>query len=157
VSEENSQIVCGKCGFKNPSGAKYCLNCGKKLGVSLESGSTGFDGLFLLHLTGSVYVLISIIFNELVRLTILFLVPYLVVGFLGLAAAYEFHNWSNVKRKRLVKSISLLAIALGFAATFILFLLGLGVHGVIGPAWVIFLVNGWKLWKDRQRLSVPVN
>jgi hypothetical protein len=151
VSNEKAGVTCGKCGHKNPLGANYCLSCGKKLGEPVESGLRSFEGLSLLHLTGSAYVLISVLFSELIRQTV-FLVPYLATGLLGLAAAYEFHNWPNVERERLVTAVSLLTIALGFGATFVLFLLGLTVHGVIGPAWAIFLINGWKLWTDRHRL-----
>ena len=156
MSEERAGATCGKCGHENPPGAKYCLNCGKKLGGAVEPGVRSFEGLSLLHLTGSAYVLISVLFNELVRQTVFF-VPYLATGLLGLAAAYEFHNWPNVERKRLITAVSLLTIALGFGATFVLFLLGLTVHGVIGPAWVIFLINGWKLWTDRHRLQTKTD
>jgi hypothetical protein len=81
MSEKKPGIACGKCGFENRSGAKYCLNCWKKLDVSAESARTlrSFEGLSLLHLTGSVYVLVSVLFNELVRISLLSLAPYLAV------------------------------------------------------------------------------
>jgi hypothetical protein len=153
MSKEAAGATCGKCGSENPPGAKYCLNCGKKLVGPVEPGFRSFEGLSLLHLAGSAYVLISVLFNELIFGHPLFLVPYLVAGLLGLAAAYEFHNWLNVERKRLIIAISMLTISLGFGATFVLFLVGLTVHGVIGPTWVIFLLNGWKLWADRHKLQ----
>jgi hypothetical protein len=26
-------------------------------------------------------------------------------------------------------------------------------RGVIGPAWIIFIINAWTLWKARKRLQ----
>ena len=146
-------VVCGKCGFVNPSGAKFCLDCGKRVVVSVRSAG-GLESLSLLHLVGSVYILVSILFNEVYRLEPVFLGAFLVVGFLGLVAAYGFYAWSRitVKMRRLVKAVSLVTIALGFSVTFMLFYLGLGVSGVIGPVWVVFVVAGWKLWVDRKKL-----
>jgi hypothetical protein len=68
---------------------------------------------------------------------------------MGLYAGYQFYLG---KTGKYLKIISLLAIMLGLASTFILFLIGLGIRGVIGPAWIIFLVNAWILWRERRRL-----
>ena len=151
--ESENEIICGNCGFRNPAGAKFCLNCGKSLAISALSPSQGFDGLSLLHFTGSIYVLVSLMFNELYRWSPIFLGLFLAVGFLGLGAAYGFYAWQKVTQRKLVQAVSAVTIALGFASTFILFYLGLGVSGVVGPAWVIFVVTGWKLWADRNRLK----
>lgn len=151
--EKEVGVACGKCGFVNPLGAKFCLECGKSLAVSVGSDG-GLEGLSLLHLVGSIYVLISILFNEVYRLEPVFLAVFLAVGFLGLVAAYGFHAWSrvNVRMRQFVKAVSLLTVVLGFSVSFLLFYLGLGVSGVIGPVWVVFVVVGWKLWVDRQKL-----
>lgn len=151
--EKEVGVTCGKCGFVNPSGAKFCLNCGKNLTVSVVPAG-GLESLSLLHFVGSFYILVSILFNEVYRVSPVFLVAFLAVGFLGLIAAYGFYAWSRVgvRMRRLVKVVSLLTVALGFGSTFLLFFLGLGVSGVIGPVWVVFVVAGWKLWVDRQKL-----
>ena len=151
--EFESELICGKCGSPNPASAKFCLNCGKSLAVSAALPSSGFEGLSLLHFTGSIYVLVSVVFNELYRLSPIFLGLFFAVGFLGLGAAYGFYVWPKVTRRKLVQAISAVTIAVGFGSTFILFYLGLGVSGVVGPAWVIFVVTGWKLWADRNKLK----
>jgi hypothetical protein len=45
-----------------------------------------------------------------------------------------------------------MSIALGLAGTLTLFLIGLGLRGIVGPAWLIFVINAWKLWKNRSKL-----
>lgn len=149
-------IKCRKCGFENPTNLKFCGNCGARLGIAIEAHK--FEGLALLHITGSLYLLISLISsyrlislfcNALVGESNTFLILYLVSGLLGLYAGYEFYVGKVVKY---LKIISALAIALGLASTSILFWTGLLVEGVIGPAWIIFLINLWMLWKERARL-----
>jgi hypothetical protein len=77
------------------------------------------------------------------------MVLYLISGLLGLYAGYEFYIG---KVSKYLKFVSALAIIIGLASTFILFLIGLEIRGIIGPAWVIFLINAWMLWKERTRL-----
>lgn len=174
VSEKKTGTACEKCGSENASGTKYCPNCGWKIAVPKETGFGRFEGLCLLHLTGSVYLLLSVLFNWTVPRSIyyslvgsellanlLFLVPYLVGGVLGLVASYAFYSWWQVKRRKLVIVTAATAIAVGFSATFSLFYfatyslryIGLDLSGTIGPAWVIFLANGWKLWTDKNKLK----
>jgi hypothetical protein len=140
-------IKCKKCGFENPSNFKFCGNCGEKL-IEIEA-TPKFEGLALLHITASIYLLISLIFNALVQASLTFTIPYILSAFLGLYAGYQFYLG---KTSKYLKIISLLAIAIGLASTFILFLIGLEIRGVIGPAWIIFLVNAWILWKERKKL-----
>lgn len=155
--EAENVIQCGKCGFQNPAGAKFCLNCGKSLAIPATVPSAGFDGLSLLHFTGSIYILISVAFNELYRVSLIFLGIFIAVPIMGLGVAYGFYTWQKVTHRKLVQVVSVVTIALGFSVTFVLFYLGLNVSGVIGPAWVIFLVTGWKLWTDRNRLKTSLS
>jgi hypothetical protein len=140
-------VKCEKCGFDNPSNVKFCGNCGTKLSAIVEVRK--FESLALLHITGSVYLLISLIFNALVQASMIFLIPYIISALLGLYAGYEFYIG---KVSKYLKFVSALAIILGLVSTFLLFWIGLGVRGVIGPAWIIFLINLWMLWKERARL-----
>ena len=155
MSKEEAEklISCEKCGFQNPTGAKFCLNCGKSLVISASVPSPGFDGLSLLHFTGSIYILISVLFNALYRASWIFLGLFLAVAVMGLCVGYGFYSWQKVTRRRLVKAVSAVTVGLGFGVTFVLFYLGLNVSGVVGPAWVIFVVTGWKLWTDKKRLK----
>ena len=154
LKEEAEKVIpCGKCGFRNPAGAKFCLNCGKSLATSAMLPSAGFDALSLLHFTGSIYILISLVFNELYRTSLVFLALFLAVAIMGMGSAYEFYVWLKVTRRKLVQATSAVTIALGFSVTFVLFYLGLNVSGIVGPAWVIFAVTGWKLWADRTKLK----
>jgi hypothetical protein len=79
----------------------------------------------------------------------IFFIPYIISGLLGLYAGYEFYIG---KVSKYLKIVSALAIILGLVSTFLLFWIGLGVRGVIGPAWIIFLINLLMLWKERARL-----
>lgn len=171
--EKETDVVCGKCGVRNAPVAKYCSNCGGELLAPAELAFSGLDGLSLVHLAGSLYVLVSALFNwnvdrDLYKLlvgsdnlaSVLLLVPYLVTGGLGLIASYEFGVWSRVKMRKLVVLISATATAVGLGSTFALFYLGLAYLGfslqLVGPAWVIFLVNAWKLWTDRKRFRTSL-
>jgi len=141
-------IKCRKCGFENPPNFKFCGNCGEKL-VEVEAAPR-FEGLALLHITASIYLIISLIFNAVVQASPAFIIPYIISALLGLYAGYSFHMGRIGKY---LKIASVIAIILGLASTFILFLIGLGMlRGVVGPAWIIFLISAWTLWKTRKRL-----
>ena len=141
-------IKCKKCGFENPPNFKFCGNCGEKL-VEAEAVPR-FEGLALLHITASIYLIISLIFNAVVQASPAFITPYIISALSGLYAGYRFYTGRTGKYLKIVSAI---AIILGLASTFILFLIGLGMlRGVIGPAWIIFLISTWTLWKMRKRL-----
>jgi hypothetical protein len=140
-------VRCGKCGFENPPDLKFCGNCGTRLSVVLETPR--FEGLASLHIAGSLYLLLSLAFNALVRASPAFIILYASSALLGLYAGYRFYTG---RASKYLKIVSPLAIALGLTSTSILFLLGLAIRGVIGPAWIIFLVNAWALWRDRKML-----
>jgi len=139
-------VKCDKCGFENPEGLKFCGNCGAKLGIVTPK----FEGLALLHITGSIYLLTSLIFNTLVQSILILTTTYLASALLGLYAGYEFYKGKVTKWLRITSAA---ATATGLASTLILFLMGLGVRGIIGPAWTIFMINAWMLWKQRLSLS----
>lgn len=141
-----NSMKCKKCGFENPKNLKFCSNCGARLRTATITPK--FEGLALLHITASVYLLISLIFNALVQASMIFTVPYIVSGLMGLYAGYEFYIG---KVGKWLKIISALAIIIGLAPTFLLFWIGLEIKGIIGPAWVIFLINAWMLWKERAK------
>ncbi|MEM3518475.1 MAG: zinc ribbon domain-containing protein [Nitrososphaerales archaeon] len=152
----NESIKCKKCGFENPTNVKFCGNCGAKLSTIVEANK--FEGLALLHITGSAYLLISLISsyrlisifsNALVGESNTFMILYITSAILGFYSGYEFYIG---KINKYLKIISALAIIIGLASTSILFWAGLVVMGVIGPAWIIFLINAWMLWKERKRL-----
>jgi hypothetical protein len=140
-------VRCGKCGFENPPDLKFCGNCGARLSVVLETPR--FEGLALLHIAGSLYLLLSLAFNALVQAIPAFIILHASSALLGLYAGYRFYTG---RASKYLKIVSPLAIALGLTSTSILFLLGLAIRGVIGPAWIIFLVNAWALWRDRRKL-----
>ncbi len=140
-------VKCEKCGFDNPTNLKFCGNCGARLGAIAETPK--FEGLALLHITASAYLIISLIFNALVQASMMFIIPYIASALLGFYAGYEFYIG---KISKYLKFVSALAIIIGLASTFLLFWIGLEIRGVIGPAWVIFIINLWILWKERARL-----
>lgn len=138
--------VCPKCGKENPEDAVFCNSCGAKL---LIAGKGGFEGLISLHVVAVLYTFLSVAFNELVRVAPLFLSLYLATGVLGLIVVYAL---AAGKAKGWTKFVSVAMIATGLAGSFLLFLIGLTLRGIIGPDWVIFIVTGALLWKDRRSL-----
>jgi hypothetical protein len=146
-------IKCRKCGFENPPNFKFCGNCGEKL---IEERPAGVEAAprpeapALLHITASIYLIISLIFNAVIQASPALITPYALSAMLGLYAGYRFYQG---KTGRHVKIISAAAIIIGLASTFTLFLIGVSMlRGVIGPAWIIFIINAWTLWKARKRL-----
>jgi ribosomal protein L40E len=143
---EKKPNICPKCGAKNRSAAKFCDSCGARL---LVESKGGFEALASLNLVAALYVLLSAAFNEIIRAAPIFLALYLSAGILGLGVAYQM---SAGKVGRWTKFLSLAIVILGLAGTIILFLIGLGIRGVVGPGWVIFLILAWRLWQDRRSL-----
>lgn len=138
--------VCPKCETKNPENAKFCNSCGARLQVVVKGG---FEGLVALHTVAALYVLLSVTFNRLVQASPIFLSLYVVAGVLGLGGAYALNAG---KIKTWTKFLSLAMVVVGIVGTTLLFILGLTIEGVVGPAWVIFLATAWKLWQDRHSL-----
>jgi len=147
VDDMPKSIKCKRCGFENPADLKFCGNCGTRLGVKATTPT--LVGLALLHLTGSAYLLISLIFSALVQASLIFIIPYIISGLLGLYAGYGYYTG---KTNKYLKIVSVMAMASGFASTSLMFWIGLEIKGIIGPAWVIFLINAWVFWKEVARL-----
>lgn len=146
-------MACPNCGQENPEGARFCTRCGSEIRRG-EGDQSHLEGLTFLLVVGSLYALLSVVFNSLVRRSVFYLPVYSTAGLLGLLSAYLVYRevgerWAKV----LVSSVAVVA---GFAGTFRLFLVGLMVRletrGLFGPAWIIFLAIGVKMWLDRRRL-----
>jgi len=145
--------VCPKCGWKNPEEAVFCLKCGAKV-QEVEEAPAPLEGLTFLHIVGSLYAILSAAFNPFVRESALYLPLYFASGILGLCTAYALHQKKGRKWAKILLSSA--AVALGFAGTFRLFLIGLmlreEIRGIFEPTWIIFLITALKLWQDRRRL-----
>jgi hypothetical protein len=146
IDEPAGELVCRKCGTPNPPDAKFCKNCGRKVGVHLPQEQPGVIPVLLA--VGGAYLLISLVVNSLVRATPQLWVPYAVAGvfstFLGYAyARRKVYLWTKI--------LAMLTVALALYGTGLAFLVGLSVRGVVGPAWVIFAVGAWRLWVDKAR------
>ncbi len=149
-----STIKCGKCGFRNPRNLKFCGNCGTRIRsawLGSDFLATRFEALALLHLTGSIYLLISLMVNALVQATYLFYFPYISSALLGLYAGNGFLKGQISGR---LKAASLTAALVGLVSTFLLFIVGLEVRGVVGPAWAIFAITLLFYVRARDRLVV---
>lgn len=146
--------VCPKCGWKNPDEAIFCLKCGSKIQKKVEEAPTPLEGLTFLHIAGSLYTILSAVFNPFVRESAIYLPLYLASGILGLFSAYALHQKKGGKWTKILLSSA--TVALGFAGTFRLFIIGLllreEIRGIFGPAWIIFLITALKLWQDRHRV-----
>ncbi|MFQ5950853.1 MAG: zinc ribbon domain-containing protein [Candidatus Geothermarchaeales archaeon] len=142
---EVEALACPKCDFRNPERAQFCLSCGTKLVVE----AVVLEGLAYLNMAAGVYVLASVVFNTLVRASFLFLGPYLVSGGLTLYVAYALRKG---KVASWTKYAAVVGVGIGLVATFLMFLVGLALEGIVGPMWLVFLLLMWKLWKDRHSL-----
>jgi amino acid transporter len=144
-------VKCAKCGFDSPSEGKFCPNCGARLVAASATLEKGFDSLAFLHFAGGAYLIITAVANSLVQTSLLFLIPYILVGVLGLVVGWQL--WSRRLIRRWTKVLSLIVVIVGIAVTISVYVIGLGrLQGLIGPAWVIFGLNGWALMRDWRRL-----
>jgi hypothetical protein len=144
-------IKCAKCGFESPSEGKFCPNCGARLVAGSAALEKGFDSLAFLHFAGAAYLIITAAANSLVQASLLFLIPYILVAALGLVVGWQL--WSGRLIRRWTKGLSLIVVIVGIAVTVSVYVIGLGrLQGLIGPAWVIFGLNGWALMRDWRRL-----
>jgi hypothetical protein len=141
-------VVCPRCGFKNLSGAKFCSSCGLSFKPTLKGR---FDGSVALLLAGSFYLLISLLFNAIIQQVWYFAVPAAVSGLLGLYAANQMYKG---QMKAATFAIALTSVVIGFAVTLIVFLIGLGIQGVFGPAWIIFALTGYWLYRSRSSSGI---
>jgi ribosomal protein L40E len=58
-------VKCAKCGLDSPSEAKFCLNCGTKIGAPLALIGRPLPALAFLHFAGGIYLIITAIANPL--------------------------------------------------------------------------------------------
>lgn len=145
-SKKSKRAKCPKCGFENLPMASFCSGCGARLKPLPAEVKGRFEALSLLLLVGSVYLFVSLAVNAVMQV-LLFAVPSFVSAVLGVYAGYRLYKGYG---GGVTIASSAVAIGLGFADTLVFFWLGLSVKGVFGPAWVIFLVAAWRLWKDRR-------
>jgi hypothetical protein len=144
-------VKCAKCGFDSSSEGEFCPNCGARLAAATAASEKGFDSLAFLHFAGAAYLIITAVANSLVQASLLFLIPYILVGVLGLVVGWQL--WSGRLIRRWTKGLSLIVVIVGIAVTVSVYVIGLGrLQGLIGPAWVIFGLTGWALMRDWRRL-----
>ena len=143
-------VKCAKCGFESPSEGKFCPNCGAGLAATSVALEKGFDSLAFLHFAGAAYLIITTVASSLVQASLLFLIPYILVGVLGLVVGWQL--WSGRLIRGWTKVLSMIVVIVGIAVTISVYVIGLGLQGLIGPAWVIFSLNGWALIRDWRRL-----
>jgi hypothetical protein len=131
----------------NGVGIKFCGNCGVELRATMLTDYV--QALAILHIASSLYVLLTLGSNYLVQRNFFLLIPYAVVGVAGLYVGYEMHRGNG---GRWLKVASAITIGLGLAVTSFLYVFGLFYAGLIGPAWVLFLVCAWLLWVSRKSI-----
>jgi len=146
----SEKVKCPRCGFENPASMKFCGNCGSNLKPTVSQPE--LKALELLHATGSIYLLVSVVFNSLVQASQMLTALYVASALLGLYVAYKLHRGNS---DRNLKLASILASIIGLSVTSFTFLIGLNVKGVIGPAWVIFAVTIYTLLREKPILKPP--
>ncbi|MGC8568967.1 MAG: zinc ribbon domain-containing protein [Nitrososphaeria archaeon] len=147
-SEEFSTMKCPRCGYENPPEAKYCLNCGFRL-VSEER--VRFEGEGLLLVSGGLISLLVLLFNTLLHLFISLTLAYLVLVLTSLYSGFRLYRGSV---SLAVIALSSVSIIIGFSVGMFLYLLGLGLKGLVSPDWVIYLLAAYKMYADRKKFSV---
>jgi hypothetical protein len=105
-----------------------------------------FEALSLLLLVGSAYLIVSLAVDTVYQVMVFAILSIVSVVF-GVYAGYELYRG---RFGRGILASSVVAVAVGFAVTFLVFWMGLDIKGVFGPGWVIFAVAAWKLWRDRK-------
>jgi len=143
-------VKCGKCGLDSPSEAKFCPNCGTKIGASLALIGRPLPALAFLHFAGGTYLIITAIANSLVQASLLFLIPYILIGALGIVVGWQFYSGKLIRKW--TRGLSLAVVVVGAAITIAIYVLGFRLEGLIGPAWVIFALNGWALIRDWSQI-----
>jgi len=102
--------------------------------------------LSLLLLVGCAYLIVSLAVDMVYQVVVFAILSIVSVVF-GVYAGYGLYR-GRFGRGVLVSSV--VAVAFGFAVTFLVFWMGLDVMGVFGPGWVIFAAAAWKLWRDKK-------
>ncbi|MGC9208742.1 MAG: zinc ribbon domain-containing protein [Nitrososphaeria archaeon] len=146
--EEFSTMKCPRCGYENPPEAKYCLNCGFRL-VSEER--VRFEGEGLLLVSGGLISLLVMLFNTLLHLFISLTLAYLVLVLTSLYSGLRLYRGSV---SLAVIALSSVSIIIGFSVGMFLYLLGLGLKGLVSPDWVIYLLAAYKMYADRKKFVV---
>ena len=103
-----------------------------------------------LHFVGGAYLIITAIANPLVQVSLVFLIPYILIGVLSLFVGWQFYSDKLIRGW--TKSLSMAVVVAGFAITLGIYVLGFRLERLIGPAWVIFAFNGWALMRDWRKL-----
>ncbi len=129
----------------NGPGIKFCGNCGAELRARPRADYV--QALAAMHITTSVYMLLTLAINPLAHSIYFLLGLYAVVGVAGLYVGYSIHTGTSGKW---IKIASAATVGLGLLATSILFWLGLMFLGLISPSWVLYLANGALLWLARK-------
>ncbi len=140
---------CPRCGYDNPEGAKYCINCGYKLARDEER----LEGLGLLLIASGVYLLLAALFEPLLRYFPAVVLAYLITFVLGVVSGYMFYSgrvsWASL-------AVGVAAIAIGLVSSGWAFMVGLALKGIFGPGWVLFLIALVKLAADRRRIASTI-
>ena len=143
-------IKCRKCGLDSPSEAKFCPNCGAKIGAPPILISRPLPSLAFLYFAGGAYLIITAIVNPLVQASLLLLIPYIIIGVLGLFVGWQFYSGKRVRKW--TRGLSLAVGVVGATITIAMYVLGFRLERLIGPAWVIFVFNGWALIRDWSQI-----
>ena len=119
-----------------------------------------FDGSIALLLAGAIYLIIySIVLVAINGFTSLlqegyylayYLLPGLVSAVLGLVAAYQLQRGKATGGTMLIGFTS---VGIGFVVTLLFYFISFEVNGIIGPAWIIFVLAGYWLYRNRSQSS----
>ena len=138
---------CPKCGYENPPEAKYCLNCGYKL---VQEERERFEGSGLLLLTSGTILIVTFLFNSLLRVFSLLAIIYVIFGITSIYSGYRLYRGTSSLADLILASVS---IIFGFAGTLFLYIIGLAFKGLVTPDWIIYLIVIVKLLTDRKKLK----
>ncbi len=142
---------CPRCGYENPPEAKYCLNCGYRL---IQEERQRLEGSGLLLLTSGIILIVTFLFNALLRVFPSLELIYIIFGITSVYSGYRLYRGAGSLADLIVATLS---VIFGFAGTLFLYLYGLAFKGLVTPDWIIYLVAAVKLFSDRKKLAVSLN
>ncbi|MFP3132980.1 MAG: zinc-ribbon domain-containing protein [Nitrososphaeria archaeon] len=145
--ETSLMTKCPKCGYENPPEAKYCLNCGYKL---VQEERERFEGSGLLLITSGTILIVTFLFNALLRVFSLLAIIYVIFGITSIYSGYRLYRGPSSLADLILASVS---IIFGFSGTLFLYIIGLAFKGLVTPDWIIYLIATIKLLTDRKKLK----
>lgn len=136
-------IECPKCGFRSPSNAKYCANCGAKLAASVKGYEVGVHVYTLIGLA-SLIGLLDVLLNAGIRALMANQMFLMLSSILAISSAilmimtgYSVALGRGFNRHNLIITVLLLMLLAGSLTYYFLFFIAGSL--IVSPTWILYL------------------